>query len=208
MADEDLYKTLGVTPEAEDFVIRAAYKALAQRYHPDRLDGLPEQAHQKMSAINRAYETLGDPTKRKEYDDLWRSSRVRSKGNRQAKGETDSRKPSRPKHTSPEAEGRPQPKPKASANNEPTPKPSPPEEESSWFNWQSALTFAAIILVINLSKSWVSESTYKSVAQQVVSQPISSPPAQVQPPVQPNQAPTGEWQPVASAQMPFSDDGI
>lgn len=33
---KDYYATLGVTPQAEDVVIKAAYRALAQRYHPDR----------------------------------------------------------------------------------------------------------------------------------------------------------------------------
>ena len=35
----DYYAVLGVNPGAEDIVIRAAYKALAQRYHPDRFSG-------------------------------------------------------------------------------------------------------------------------------------------------------------------------
>ena len=65
---DDLYSVLGVLPEAEDIVVTAAYRALAQRYHPDRWRGSPEEAHQRMSAINEAYATLKDPTRRAEYD--------------------------------------------------------------------------------------------------------------------------------------------
>ena len=44
MANEKTYyQTLGVTPDAEDIVIRAAYKALSQRYHPDKFKGSVEK---------------------------------------------------------------------------------------------------------------------------------------------------------------------
>lgn len=65
---KDYYAILGVTPFAEDIVIRAAYKALAQRYHPDRYQGSAEEANRKMVEINEAFAVLGDPIKRKEYD--------------------------------------------------------------------------------------------------------------------------------------------
>lgn len=64
----DYYAILGVLPSAEDVVIRAAYKALAQRYHPDRFTGAKEESHRRMAEINEAYATLSDPEKRKEYD--------------------------------------------------------------------------------------------------------------------------------------------
>ena len=65
---DDFYSVLGVLPEAEDIVVTAAYRALAQRYHPDRWKGDPEEAHRRMSAINEAYATLKDPKRRSEYD--------------------------------------------------------------------------------------------------------------------------------------------
>jgi curved DNA-binding protein CbpA len=68
MNDENYYATLGVLPGAEDVVIRAAYRALSQRYHPDRWTGDARDAHRRMSEINVAYATLGDPVKRAEYD--------------------------------------------------------------------------------------------------------------------------------------------
>lgn len=64
----DYYAILGVMPNAEDVVIYAAYRALAQRYHPDKWDGDPEEAHQKMVKINEAYSVLKDPVQRSEYD--------------------------------------------------------------------------------------------------------------------------------------------
>lgn len=64
----DYYEILGVLPTAEDIVIRAAYKALAQRYHPDRFNGSIEESTRRMAEINEAYSTLSDPKKRQEYD--------------------------------------------------------------------------------------------------------------------------------------------
>jgi DnaJ-domain-containing protein 1 len=66
--EDDLYEILGVLPSAEDIVITAAYRVLAQRYHPDRWAGPPAEAHERMAAINRAYETLKDPARRAAYD--------------------------------------------------------------------------------------------------------------------------------------------
>jgi len=63
----DAYKVLQVDPEAEDEVIQAAYRRLAQKYHPDVTGPAPESAA-RMAAINAAYETLRDPTKRRAYD--------------------------------------------------------------------------------------------------------------------------------------------
>ena len=62
------YSILGVTPDAEDIVIKAAYRALAQRYHPDKWQGDPSEAQRRMAAINEAYEVLRDSVKRSEYD--------------------------------------------------------------------------------------------------------------------------------------------
>jgi curved DNA-binding protein CbpA len=67
---KDYYAILGVLPKAEDVVIRAAYKALALRYHPDRFEGDPGTANQKMSEISEAYAVLSDAGKRKNYDSL------------------------------------------------------------------------------------------------------------------------------------------
>jgi len=65
---KDYYRILGVLDDAEDVVIRAAYKALAQRYHPDKWTGDKEEANRRMQEINEAYGVLSDATKRKQYD--------------------------------------------------------------------------------------------------------------------------------------------
>lgn len=65
---KDYYGILGLLDDAEDVVIRAAYKALAQRYHPDKWTGNKEEANRRMQEINEAYGVLSDSSKRKQYD--------------------------------------------------------------------------------------------------------------------------------------------
>ncbi|MDR2334607.1 MAG: J domain-containing protein [Burkholderiaceae bacterium] len=67
-SDLDLYAILGVLPSAEHVVIVAAFRALAQRYHPDKWEGDPETAHAKMVEINAAYAVLSDEHRRSRYD--------------------------------------------------------------------------------------------------------------------------------------------
>jgi curved DNA-binding protein CbpA len=62
----DPYKVLQVDPEAEDEVIAAAYRRLARKYHPD-VGGGPEAAA-RMTALNAAWELLGDPVRRVAFD--------------------------------------------------------------------------------------------------------------------------------------------
>jgi curved DNA-binding protein CbpA len=62
----DPYKILQVDPEAEDEVIQAAYRRLAQKYHPDRATG--NDAVERMVAINAAWELIGEPDRRRAYD--------------------------------------------------------------------------------------------------------------------------------------------
>jgi curved DNA-binding protein CbpA len=72
--NKDYYQILGVLDDAEDVVIRAAYRALAQRYHPDKWEGSIAEAHKRMADLNEAYEVLSDSHKRQKYD----SSRSKS----------------------------------------------------------------------------------------------------------------------------------
>jgi DnaJ-class molecular chaperone len=74
MSKRTHYQVLGVQPDAEDLVIKAAYRALAQRYHPDKWDGLETEAQQRMAEINAAYAVLSDADKRREYDAELKSS--------------------------------------------------------------------------------------------------------------------------------------
>lgn len=74
--NKDYYGVLGVSPSAEDFLIKAAYKALAQRYHPDKLEDYSQASEDKMKALNEAYSILSDAHKRKQYDDYLKSKNV------------------------------------------------------------------------------------------------------------------------------------
>ena len=64
----DPYKILMVDWEADRDVIQAAYRQLARKYHPDRGTDLPPDAARKMVEINAAWELLGDPDRRADYD--------------------------------------------------------------------------------------------------------------------------------------------
>jgi DnaJ-class molecular chaperone len=67
---KNYYSILGVSKEADEVVIRAAYKALAQKYHPDKAPSeLKSDYSFRMAEINEAYAFLGLDTKRKAYDD-------------------------------------------------------------------------------------------------------------------------------------------
>jgi len=66
------YDNLKVSRHAPQEVIRAAYKALSQKYHPDKNPG-DERAARIMAIVNTAYNILSDPVRRKEHDD-WISS--------------------------------------------------------------------------------------------------------------------------------------
>lgn len=67
------YRILQVDPEADQEIIEAAYKRLAQKYHPD-VNKSPSAA-ERMKKINVAYETLRDPIKRAAYDQQLAESR-------------------------------------------------------------------------------------------------------------------------------------
>ncbi len=62
------YDNLKVARNAPPEVIRAAYKTLSQKYHPDRNPNSPN-AIRIIQMINLAYETLSDPVKRQEHDE-------------------------------------------------------------------------------------------------------------------------------------------
>lgn len=62
------YDNLKVARLAPQEVIRAAYKALSQKYHPDKNPG-DEKAARIMAIVNSAYGTLSDPVRRREHDE-------------------------------------------------------------------------------------------------------------------------------------------
>jgi len=66
---KDYYKSLGVERTANAEEIRKAFRKLARQYHPDVAND-KKSAEEKFKEINEAYEVLGDPEKRKQYDEL------------------------------------------------------------------------------------------------------------------------------------------
>ena len=67
MMDKDFYNILGVSKDADAAAIKAAYRSLALKYHPDKNPNNKE-AEEKFKEINQAYEILKDEKKRKNYD--------------------------------------------------------------------------------------------------------------------------------------------
>ena len=65
---KDYYQTLGVARNASGEEIKKAYRKLAMQYHPDRNPGKEKWANEKFKEINEAFSVLGDPKKRKQYD--------------------------------------------------------------------------------------------------------------------------------------------
>ena len=66
---KDYYEILGVSPSAEQKVIKQTYRQLARKHHPDVNPGNKE-AEEKFKTINEAYQVLSDAEKRKKYDEL------------------------------------------------------------------------------------------------------------------------------------------
>src|SRR5215212_11633096 len=71
---KDYYSTLGVAKTSTDKEIKGAFRKLARKHHPDVNPG-DKSAETRFKELNEAYEVLGDPAKRKKYDELganWR----------------------------------------------------------------------------------------------------------------------------------------
>lgn len=69
------YLNLHVDESADPAVIKASYKVLAQRYHPDRNPEDPKEAERIFKIITSAYEVLSDADKRLQYDSQLRAQR-------------------------------------------------------------------------------------------------------------------------------------
>src|SRR5438105_15851308 len=67
MAKRDYYEVLGVARGSGDAEIKAAFRKLAMKYHPDRNPGDNDCEH-RFKEINEAYDVLKDGDKRAAYD--------------------------------------------------------------------------------------------------------------------------------------------
>jgi DnaJ family protein C protein 17 len=78
MADStDFYSLLGIEFEANEKEIRKAYRTKSLKCHPDKVGPNDSKAAEMFHLINVAVDTLTDPTKRKNYDDMHRAERLK-----------------------------------------------------------------------------------------------------------------------------------
>lgn len=69
------YEVLNITEDADPAVVKASYKALAHRFHPDRTPNSPKAAVNKFHQISEAYDVLSNPGSRRAYDEQLRMER-------------------------------------------------------------------------------------------------------------------------------------
>ena len=69
---QNYYDILEIKENASIEVIKAAYKTLAKKYHPDNWSGQEDFANQKFVEIGKAYEVLSDEQLKKQYDEKLR----------------------------------------------------------------------------------------------------------------------------------------
>ncbi|HEU5151720.1 MAG TPA: molecular chaperone DnaJ [Iamia sp.] len=67
--EKDYYAVLGVAPDADQKAVTKAYRALARKLHPDANPG-DSAAEERFKEVSAAYDVVGDPEKRKEYDEV------------------------------------------------------------------------------------------------------------------------------------------
>ena len=85
MEFKDYYQTLGVAKNAPAKEIKQAFRKLARKHHPDVNPG-DKAAEAKFKEINEAYEVLGDPDKRRKYDELGANWRMYEQAQQQGGG--------------------------------------------------------------------------------------------------------------------------
>lgn len=82
----NLYSVLGVNQNANEDEIKKAYRLLAKKFHPD-VNQNNQQAEIKFTEISKAYEILGNPKKRKDYDEKNVSSTPKLNNANKSQGE-------------------------------------------------------------------------------------------------------------------------
>ena len=70
--EKDYYATLGVSPDASDKEIQSTYRNLARELHPDKNPD-DQKAEDRFKEISAAYDVVGNPETRSQYDDIRRN---------------------------------------------------------------------------------------------------------------------------------------
>lgn len=177
------YDNLKVSRDAPPEVIRSAYKALVNKYHPDRNHG-SERALKAMQAINVSFEVLNDPVRRKAHDE-WIDRKT---------GQTASNPYTAPRPT-------PQPEPfRPAPQQEPThtytPPPNPTLEwQLGCFRWIIGLLILGLIGgVLEMCSDKPRRSSYRPPTPTPTPAPTPTPLLVPVKPVEPIRAPFGmQW---------------
>ena len=69
--EKDYYAVLGVASTASQKEVTSAYRKLARQFHPDANPG-NQSAEDRFKEVSAAYEVVGDPEKRQQYDEVRR----------------------------------------------------------------------------------------------------------------------------------------
>ncbi len=177
------YDNLKVSRDAPPEVIRSAYKALVNKYHPDRNHG-SERALRAMQAINTSFEVLNDPVRRKAHDE-WIDRKT---------GQTASNPYTAPRPAPQPEPFRPSPQPQREPTHTYTPPPNPTLEwQLGCFRWIIGLVVLGLIgSVLEMCSDRPRRSSYRPPTPTPT--PVPTPPPVPARPVEPIKAPLGmQW---------------
>jgi hypothetical protein len=127
------YEVLGVARSADRDIIRAAYRVLAKRYHPDTTTGLKDIAAARFRKLQDAYEVLSDARRRAEYD---------------AQLDAAAREPQAPQAQCPTQEPPRTPEPEPQSHRAAPERTSPPKSDTGAGAWLTAGAFIIIVVVL------------------------------------------------------------
>lgn len=78
MSVHEHYEVLGCTKESSQADLKAAYRKLVLRHHPDKVDAQKDKAARKFQEIEEAWKVLRDPASKKKYDAQCRQAELES----------------------------------------------------------------------------------------------------------------------------------